>query len=333
MANRERQVRIYDLHSWTGVALGLLLFLVAFTGCVALFFGEFQPWEDPAQRIQRHGDAIPLHGMLADVASDVGAKGELAYLSVTPGGHGHAHAEVYASWRDADGEIHQEHMHINPNTGEVMPERGSGASRFLYDLHRDLAWPDALGGRQVGRFIVGVVGIAFMLTIVTGIVAHTKITKELFTLRYLRSVRLKWQDTHKVFGLWTVPFSAMIALTGAWLGVIALVTPLFAAIVAKGDVEALYKEFGLAAGEPSGIAADMLSVDQFTPSVHPKTGKPLVFISVDNWGDETAVYHLYYGVSDQLKYYDELKVSAVSGEPIVDRSSQLAERPAFRISA
>ncbi|MEM8703329.1 MAG: PepSY-associated TM helix domain-containing protein, partial [Pseudomonadota bacterium] len=78
------------------------------------------------------------------------------------------------------------------------------------------------------RILVGLVGIAFLLLILTGIVAHTKFTKELFTLRYLKSVRLKWQDSHKVMGLWTSPFAAMIALTGAFLGVIALLLPLLA---------------------------------------------------------------------------------------------------------
>ncbi|MEO0612460.1 MAG: PepSY-associated TM helix domain-containing protein, partial [Pseudomonadota bacterium] len=49
--NRERHLRNYDLHSWSGIALGLVIYAVCFTGCFALFRYELSPWEDPAKRL------------------------------------------------------------------------------------------------------------------------------------------------------------------------------------------------------------------------------------------------------------------------------------------
>ncbi|MEO0872282.1 MAG: PepSY-associated TM helix domain-containing protein, partial [Pseudomonadota bacterium] len=189
---------------------------------------------------------------------------------------------------DANKEFQSIEARISATTGEELPYREEGANRLLYDLHRDLSWPDALGGRQVGRIIVGLVGIAFLLLILTGIVAHTKITKELFTLRYLKSVRLKWQDSHKVMGLWTSPFAAMIALTGAFLGVVALLLPLMAFVTMKGDQEALIAELGLEQPTRAGISAPMIPVDEIGPRIHPETGNEVNFIRYTNWGDQNA---------------------------------------------
>ncbi|MEM8825738.1 MAG: PepSY-associated TM helix domain-containing protein [Pseudomonadota bacterium] len=333
MADRARRVRIYDLHSWTGVSLGLMLFVVAFTGCLALFHEELHPWEDPAQRLMPVGEHAPVHDQLTNLANAAAEKGTITFAGVFPANDHHPHATLQANWRTADGGNEQKIIALDGTTGARIAVHEDGANRFLYDLHRDLAWPEILGGRQVGRFIVGVVGIAFLLLILTGVIAHSKIKKELFSLRYLRSVRLKWQDTHKVFGLWTLPFSTMIALTGAWLGVIALLLPLFAAIVAKGDVETLTAELGIGADEPAGIAAPMIPVDRYVSSTHPDTGQPLYGIFIENWGDRNAVYKLNYFVDDRLKFFDEIAVSGVTGEPVAKENAFNADRAIPRMSA
>ena len=49
--DRARHLRNYDLHSWTGIALGLIVYVVAFTGCFALFDNEIRTWEDPTLRV------------------------------------------------------------------------------------------------------------------------------------------------------------------------------------------------------------------------------------------------------------------------------------------
>ncbi|MEM6908616.1 MAG: PepSY-associated TM helix domain-containing protein [Pseudomonadota bacterium] len=314
MANRERQVRIYDLHSWTGVALGIMMFFVCFTGSVALFHHEFEPWEDKARRGEIPASPVPIHEPLKDlIAQKVdGFEPNFVNVSLPHGEHGHY--EVFVGGPDADGEFQQIEARFSATTGKELPFRDDGANQLLYDLHRDLAWPDILGGRQIGRILVGLVGIAFLLLILTGIVAHTKITKELFTLRYLKSVRLKWQDSHKVMGLWTSPFAAMIALTGAFLGVIALLLPLLAFVTMKGDQAALVAKLGLDEPTRAEISAPMIPIDQIGPRTHPETGNPVTFIRYTNWGDQNAKAILNYKAETRLLYSDTITMSAVTGE-------------------
>ena len=333
MANRERQIRIYDLHSWTGVALGLLLFVVCFTGSLALFHDELKVWEDPAKRTPVAEDIFPIHDRMTQWIEQHRDGREIVFAGVFLPEGDSGFVDTSVTFRDEDGEFDNHHQHWDTSSAAALPIREDGANRFLYDLHPDLAWPEVLGGRQVGRFIVGLVGIAFLLSIVTGIVAHTKIKKELFSLRYLKSVRLKWQDSHKVLGLWTTPFAGMIAITGAFLGVIALLLPLLAFLTVKGDQEKLINELGLGAGEPAGISAPMQSVDGYFARTHPDTGKAVTSIFINHYGDQNAVYTLNYKADDRLVFFDQELFSGVDGSRIENKDVFQSDNALPRILA
>ncbi|MEL6934323.1 MAG: PepSY-associated TM helix domain-containing protein [Pseudomonadota bacterium] len=321
MANREKHVRIYDLHSWTGIALGLMVFVVCFTGSLALFHDEFHVWEDPTHRIEATDNPVPIHDLFSEWIDENKGYKTPQFASISPAHDGRGYYEGFVSLKDSEGEFEQLVQKWDAKTGARLPAREDGANRFLYDLHRDLAWPEILGGRQIGRALVGVVGIAFMLIILSGVIAHTKIVKELFSLRYLRSVRLKWQDTHKVLGLWGLPFSSMIAFTGAWLGVITLLLPLLAAVTVAGDVDKLANALGLEQQEAAGVAVEMLPFDVPLNTRHPETGALPQRVFATNWGDNNATYTMNYPVDDRLVFSDQLRISAVDGSdiPITDR--------------
>ncbi|MEM8862599.1 MAG: PepSY-associated TM helix domain-containing protein, partial [Chloroflexota bacterium] len=70
MANRDRQIRIYDLHSWSGISLGLFVFVVCFSGSLALFFHEIQTWEDPARRLAVAAAPVYAHDLISDFIED-----------------------------------------------------------------------------------------------------------------------------------------------------------------------------------------------------------------------------------------------------------------------
>ncbi|MEL7226561.1 MAG: PepSY-associated TM helix domain-containing protein, partial [Cyanobacteria bacterium J06576_12] len=203
-------------------------------------------------------------------------------------------------------------------TGEPLGDRGGGLVEWLLDFHRDLMWPQGLGGRTAGRTLVGIVGIILMLSILSGVIAHTKIFQELFTLRYFRSVRLKWQDTHKVIGLWGLPFYTMIAFTGAVLGVVAILAPLVALLTFKGDQEALIAAVLGAPIEPAGIEAPMLSVDDLSKLREPESGKPVEFIVMNQLGDQNARFDIYFPTDKELERYEGYQINGVTGERIAD---------------
>ncbi|MEL6367829.1 MAG: PepSY-associated TM helix domain-containing protein, partial [Pseudomonadota bacterium] len=91
MANRERQIRIYDLHSWTGVALGIIMFFVCFTGSLALFHHEFEPWEDELRRGEITSSPVPIHDKVGEIVERHSGEFEPNFVNVSlpHGEHGH----------------------------------------------------------------------------------------------------------------------------------------------------------------------------------------------------------------------------------------------------
>lgn len=313
--DRDRRVRLYDAHSWTGISLGLFLFVVCFTGSLAMFYHEIKSWEDPARRLAIAEAPVPVQPLvdawLADIPSDeigfVGVDFPNAYEPYYYGRFNHVPD-------DGPSEFHERRW--NTVTGEVLPDRGDGLATWLLDFHRDLMWPEFLGGRQIGRGIVGIAGIVMLLSIVTGILTHRKILKEVFTFRRQRSVRVKWKDAHNFLGIWSLPFSIMIAFTGAWLGIVALLLPITGLLVFKGDSDSVVHL--LTGGETprAQVEAPMLSLDEVKARPHSDSGALPVGVFAINWGDENAEYTLNYAPDTELYYYEVERISGTTGDAL-----------------
>ena len=310
---KARYLRIYDLHSWTGAVLGLLIFAVSFTGCIALFHQEILTWEDPAKRLAIGEELTPIDATFKAWVKKEAGDNEIEFLRFNFPSDYEPYYSAMLQYHDENDEHVNVKRRWNATTGETLPHRGEGLSTWLLNFHRDLMWPDELGGRQIGRSLVGIVGIIAILSIISGVLAHKKLFKEMFTLRYMRSTRLKWQDTHNILGIWGFPFSLMISFTGAFLGVVALLAPVVAFLAFKGDQETLIEAVLGAPAEPTGVISEMYSVDRVFEIKEPDSGYDPGWIIAINWGDETATYDVYYNADTELRAVDGIKVNGVDG--------------------
>lgn len=313
--DRARHSRNYDLHSWIGITLGLVVYVVAFTGCFALFGDEIHVWEDPAARLELPDDPVTITPTFEAWMHEEADGRDIEFASFTYPAHEAPYYGAYLLFKGDEG-FEDREVKWNSATGQRLPERGDGLSTWLLDIHRDFMWPDFVGGRTIGRSLVGVAGIVLLLAIVTGVVAHTKIREEAYSWRLKRSTRLKWQDTHKIVGLWGLPFFLMIAFTGAVLGIVSLLAPIVAAIAFRGDVEALEHAIFGDHAEPAGIEAPMLSLEELQAFVDPDTGRPPQYVTFENYGDRNAVFNLIYKADTELLLVESVAVSGVTGEPV-----------------
>ncbi|MEM1176280.1 MAG: PepSY-associated TM helix domain-containing protein, partial [Pseudomonadota bacterium] len=311
---RDRRVRIYNAHSWTGISLGLFLFTVCFTGSVALFHHELQSWEDPARRLAMPETPIPVQPLVDEWIGEHDPA-NVTFLAVHMPDYYEPYYIGFANVRPAEDEPAEfQSIRWDATSGEILPNREDGLSTWLLDFHRDLMWPDSLGGRQIGRGIVGIAGVIMLLSIITGILTHRKILKEFFTYRTKKTVRVKWKDAHNFLGIWSLPFSTMIAFTGAWLGIVVLLLPITAMLVFKGDTEKVVEVVAGAPAERAGISAPMISFDEIATRRHSETGELPVYILSNFWGDQNAEFTLNYKPQSKLYYYVSERVSAVTGE-------------------
>ncbi|MEM9056658.1 MAG: PepSY-associated TM helix domain-containing protein, partial [Pseudomonadota bacterium] len=268
--------------------------------------------EDPARRLTVPESPVAVQPLFDAWAANYPAD-ELTFVGMEFPTAVEPYYSGRMNWRPDEGDAQFLERRWNASTGEVLPERGDGLSTWLRDFHRDLMWPAALGGRTVGRGLVGVAGIVMLLSVVTGILTHRKILKEFFTLRVRRSVRLKWKDGHNVLGIWTLPFSIMIAFTGAWLGIIVLLLPVTGMLIFKGDTDSVVEAVAGAQTERAGISAPMLSFDEVAKRPHMDTGLLPAGVFAQHWGDQNAEYTVNYPPKTELYYYDVQRVSGVTG--------------------
>lgn len=264
----------YTLHSWCGALVALLLFLVFASGCVALFFNALQPWQHPELRhIKPAEDGIRFDRML-QIAREQGWADD----GVTFGLPAHSHA-VLLTLPDESYRI----AIFDPGSGELIAVKPEGFTRFLRRLHTDLLLPFPLGA-----YLVGSLGAVLLLMVVTGIVLHRRMLRQLFTFRRGQGRRLAWSDAHKLLGAWGLLFQALMGFTGAALGLAGLLFVLTAAVAYRGDMPQAYREVLGSYPEPSGTAAALGDINPML--THEFQGERFIprYVTIRNPGDAQA---------------------------------------------
>jgi len=282
---RRTFIRMYDVHSWAGVLTGLILFVVCFSGTAALFFDELAAWERPEARgAAPELTAIDVDTSVRDALAEWGGDVPSPVFVFLPTPH-RANLEVARQRTTPDGKIRLERLAFDATTGERLGRIYDGAGRFLRNLHTDLHIP-----RPFGRYLVGVTGIIMMLMIVSGVIIHRRILRNLLTFRPERSTRVVWTDAHNVLGTWGLPFHAMIAFTGALLGLAGLFLTVIALVLFQGDRDQAEATVLGPAPQASGTPARMAELDAIIADAAARSsgeGRP-VHIEIRHWGDSGA---------------------------------------------
>lgn len=212
-------------HSLLGVIFGALLFIVCVSGTLAVLSDEFTVWE--TAHAPRVVSATPEQ--LASVASNAFAAakaeglahdlfvtaptGELPRITATAFDHGRSR-----QW-NAD------------RSGKLLPYQATPWTSFMQDVHFNLN----LG--ILGRYLVGIIGTLLLASLITGVLAHRRIIKDAFRLRWGGSKRLSNADLHNRVGVWALPFHLIVSLTGSLLGLSGLIIMILAYVAFQGDTE------------------------------------------------------------------------------------------------
>jgi uncharacterized iron-regulated membrane protein len=214
-------------HSALGLAFAALIYIVCLSGTLTVFMYEFQRWEQPDAPLIH----TPVTPQVVNAAVQAGYKQAIADKSdhdiflLAPGNitprfviHYHDHeAGVEGHWI-ADGE------------GRLVVRAKAPWTEFLQALHINLHLP-----RAWGMFLVGLTGVTLLSSLVSGLLAHPRIFKDAFALRWGGSKRLQEADLHNRLGVWGLPFHIAVSLTGALLGLSTLIVGVLALAAYDGD--------------------------------------------------------------------------------------------------
>ena len=212
MEARSRRL-VFQIHAWIGMNLGLLLFVVCFSGTIAVFSKELSWLVDPGLRVQpppgREGKTLSWQDMY-DRVTAVHPHAAIVALQPPAGDRSVAKAAILYGPDD------QRLVLINPYTGAIQGHRSSfNLSSFFRIFHKQLyIVPVNLGFH--GTLVVGVLAILLLVGAITGLLSIKRWWRAFLTLRQGRSPRLFWSDLHRLTGVWPLLVTLILSLTGIW---------------------------------------------------------------------------------------------------------------------
>lgn len=219
-------------HSALGLAFAALIYLVCLSGAVAVFAHEFERWEHPAAPMVEAVTPDAVQRAMVAGQGLFGVPAEHVFMTLpTP------ELPRFQLTFDAEGGDHRKTWFADAS-GALAGRAETAWTQFMVDLHIYLHLP-----RNWGMFIVGLTGVALLSSLISGVLAHPRVFKDSFHLRWGGSKRLQEADLHNRIGVWALPFHVLVSLTGALLGLTTVVVGALAMVVFEGDMDRVYEMF------------------------------------------------------------------------------------------
>lgn len=211
-------------HAWLGLVGGGLIYLICLSGTLAVFYQEFERWEQPeVEEFSRLEPAAVQHAVAA----------ALERLPQPPA-HLYVGLPTAASPRVSVSSDDEHQAWFADAKGVLGEPVAHDWTHLLLNLHIYLHLPSTLG-----LLVVGTCGALLFGLVLSGFLAHPRIFKDAFRLRVGGSRHLEQADLHNRLSVWGAPFHLVIALTGAYFGLASMLFVLLGAAFHGGKTEAV----------------------------------------------------------------------------------------------
>ncbi|MTI24679.1 PepSY-associated TM helix domain-containing protein [Fulvivirga kasyanovii] len=193
----------FRIHSWIGIKLSILFFIVCFSGTLATLSHEMDWLFIPEMR------AIPQDKLASknEIVRNIQAQypnGRIQFWSATE--------EPYLCdivYIIDEGEL--TYGFVNRYTGALQGHANLTFARFFRDLHYYLFIPF-----QIGHFTVLIFAFLLLISFVTALLFYKKWYKKLFQLTINKGPLVFFRSLHRLVGVWSVPFTLLFSITGIW---------------------------------------------------------------------------------------------------------------------
>jgi uncharacterized iron-regulated membrane protein len=279
-----------NAHSWAGVFLSVALFLVCLSGTLAVFHQEFERWEQPA---------IPEMESVNLAAVD---NAMTAFLAKHPTLTDHQYIVFPSSGIPRLVVENDDIAYFADNTGHLLAAERSPFTKMLVDLHLYLNLPHSWG-----IIFVSTLGALICMLVITGIIAHKRLTKDAFKLRRGGNGQQYQIDLHNRLGLWAAPFHLIIGITGAYFGMAGLIVVLMSQLYFDGDRDAAIAT--IFTPDPileqtvatPNVTKALAQMDRLAPD------QPIIFVTVHEVNSPEQFIEVYTQVPGKLIYAESYR--------------------------
>ncbi|QMW02574.1 PepSY-associated TM helix domain-containing protein [Spirosoma foliorum] len=205
-----------QIHLWLGLASGLLVFVVATTGCILAFEQEIKSVLRPYQFMEPEVNKTLMAPSKLESIAEKLVHGKPAKGIIYGGSGRTAIVQFYGAAPD-----YYYQVYINPYTGKVLNVQDEETDFFHFILHGHyyLWLPET-----IGQSVVAYGTLVFTILLVTGLVLWWP--KNFKKANRDKSFKIKWSakwrrvnyDLHNVPGFYALLFSLLLAVTGLIFG-------------------------------------------------------------------------------------------------------------------
>lgn len=200
-----------QVHKWIGLGLALLIVPISLTGSALVWHDWLDERLNPERSVASAPSLPP--SAYAAAARRFARPGERLSGLAYPRGSGPVVATLARTGQPAVGRPVRTLLYLDPDSARLLDRASSdeGAVRVLHVLHGSLMVPGA------GRQIVGWVGVAMLLSSLTGLWLWWPLSG-----RFTRGLRWRRRaatsaNLHHQSGFWTALPLAALSFTGAWI--------------------------------------------------------------------------------------------------------------------
>jgi uncharacterized iron-regulated membrane protein len=211
MKNSNLKKAILKIHLWLGLSTGLIVFIVAITGCLYAFQEEIQNITEEYRFVEKQDKAFLLPSQLEQIARKE-FPGKALHAIKYNGSEKSAEA-IFFHYEPTYYYI----VYLNPYSGEILEKANmeEGFFRFILDGHFYLWLP-----HEVGQIVVASSTLVFLVLLITGLILwyprNKNATKQRFSFQWKKGTKWKRKnyDLHNITGFYVLLIALVFAITG-----------------------------------------------------------------------------------------------------------------------
>lgn len=202
-----------QFHKWIGLLLAVAIIPISVTGAALVWHDGLERWLHPDRYAVTGTAKLPVTAY-ADAAAARLAPGERIARIALPTESGEPVEVSAARPGGGKGRPVRTLVYLDPADARVIEVSASdrGAIRFMHVLHGSLFIP------EVGRQVVGWIGVAMLVSALTGIwLWWPTVGGFVRGLRWKRHPKNTDYNLHNLLGFWIAVPLAVLSLTGVWI--------------------------------------------------------------------------------------------------------------------
>lgn len=278
MGSRPIRKRLFDIHSFLGLATGILLVVIVFSGALLLFRGDIETWSHDWLKVQPGAQFASVDAWLAAVSTKINLhttdRVDIAWPKSST-----APVEIRVSGPEGFRKFH-----VDPYRAHLLEGELSTWMDWVRELHTSLHM------KHAGSLLAGLTALGAVWLVISGLLMRLDLFKDWRVLRFHMGSRIFVGDLHKRLASWLFPFVVLIAFSGMLLAFFEELSAGPVRILFNGSQSEMYAALGYPQRVSRTEQVTMPSLESFTQIARNEMPDALVSeVRVIGFGDRDAI--------------------------------------------